>query len=169
MQIRVYPDEVLRRKAAPLDDIDETLKRTAAQMLDIMHAGKGIGLAGPQVGLSIRLVVIDIPGEETGGLVLVNPEVLSVSGETGEQPEGCLSFPGAEGAVRRPQVITARWHDLDGREVEVEARDLYARVLLHETDHLDGVLFVDKLNAASTVAMKTWLARMEREYESRNM
>jgi len=168
MEIRVYPDEVLRQPTAPVEDIDELLRKTACEMLDLMHASNGVGLAAPQVGLSLRLVVANIPNEETGDLVLVNPEIVSVSGEMQESGEGCLSFPGLEGMVMRPLVVTARWYDLDGKKVEVEARDLYARVLAHETDHLDGVLFIDKASSASAVAMKSWLARMEREYRLRH-
>jgi peptide deformylase len=148
LPIRIVPDPVLRQKAKPVTRADaERVRALAAQMLATMYAAPGIGLAAPQVGVPLRLVVLDLQREESRGpMVLVNPEILAVSDDTSLREEGCLSLPGQYADVERPERIRLRWHDLEGARHEREAEGLLAVCLQHELDHLDGVLFVDHLS-----------------------
>jgi peptide deformylase len=148
LRIRTFGDPVLREPARPVEDFDEALRRLAGDMIVTMHDAPGVGLAAPQVGRSIRLIVFDVSGEEEkdGSQVLANPVLRD---EWGEQigEEGCLSLPGLYYPVARAEKVWAEGYDLDGREVTVEGHELLARVLQHEVDHLNGVLFIDRLDA----------------------
>ncbi len=141
-QIRHYKkDEVLRKKAKVVDKIDDRLQLLISDMIDTMYHADGVGLAAPQVGILKRLVVIDI-GE--GVNVLINPEIISQSGEAVDY-EGCLSVPGIRGQVMRPAEVVVKALDREGKEIEIKASGLMARALCHELDHLDGILFIDKI------------------------
>jgi peptide deformylase len=141
-QIRHYKkDEVLRKKAKVVDKIDDRLQLLISDMIDTMYHADGVGLAAPQVGILKRLVVIDI-GE--GVNVLINPEIISQSGEAVDY-EGCLSIPGIRGQVMRPAEVVVKALDREGKEIEIKASGLMARALCHELDHLDGILFIDKI------------------------
>jgi peptide deformylase len=142
--VRVFGDPVLREPASPVESFDASLRRLAEDMLQTMHEAPGVGLAAPQVGRSLRLIVFDI-GDEAGARALANPVLKN---EWGEQlaDEGCLSVPGLYYPVRRAQKVWAEGADLDGHEVTVEGEDLLARVLQHEVDHLNGILFIDRLD-----------------------
>ena len=143
LPIRTFGDPVLRDKARPVEEFDDALRRLADDMIRTMHEAPGVGLAAPQVGRPIRMFVFDV-GE--GARALANPVLRDEWGEqVGE--EGCLSVPGLYFPVRRYERVWAEGFDLDGQEVTIEAEDLLARVLQHETDHLDGVLFIDRLDA----------------------
>lgn len=137
----------LARKADPIDRIDEGIVRLARDMVETMHAAPGIGLAAPQVDVGKRLIVVDLSVGKTPGdlIVLVNPEILSQEGEDICE-EGCLSVPEIRENVARPHRVLVRGKNLDGRTVEIEGEDLLARVLCHEIDHVDGILFVEKLS-----------------------
>jgi len=142
----------LRAKAEPVDAIDDKLKTLAEDMLDAMYAHDGCGLAANQVGVTRRIVVIDVreasrPVHKHMPMILVNPEI-KLSGKPEAGSEACLSIPGIHGDVVRPPVVTARATDLEGNTVEFEAEGLLARALQHEVDHLDGILFIDRLDAA---------------------
>ncbi|HEV3474570.1 MAG TPA: peptide deformylase [Actinomycetota bacterium] len=143
LPIRTFGDPVLREKARPVESFDDALKRLAEDMIVTMQEAPGVGLAAPQVGRPLRLIVFDI-GE--GARALANPALYD---EWGEQiaEEGCLSLPGLYYPVRRHEHIAAKGFDLDGREVTIEGQELLARVLQHEVDHLEGVLFIDRLEA----------------------
>ena len=145
LSIRVFGDPVLREQASPVDSFDAGLRRLAEDMIETMRQAPGVGLAAPQVGRSLRLIVFEV-GEETGARALANPVLKN---EWGEQvgDEGCLSVPGLYYPVRRAQKIWAEGMDLDGHGVTIEGEDLLARVLQHEVDHLDGVLCIDRLDA----------------------
>jgi peptide deformylase len=145
LPIRIFGDPVLREPAGPVESFDAGLRRLAEDMIQTMHEAPGVGLAAPQVGRSLRLIVFDI-GEEAGARALANPELKN---EWGEQigDEGCLSVPGLYYPVKRAQKVWAEGVDLDGHEVTIEAEELLARVLQHEVDHLNGVLFIDRLDA----------------------
>jgi len=155
---------VLRAKAEPVEKIDAATKRLAADMLEAMYAHDGCGLAANQVGVARRLVVIDTreakkrpsvlriggksrPVHKHMPMVLINPE-LELSGPREACSEACLSIPGIHAEVERPAVVRARALDLEGREVEFEAEGLLSRALQHEVDHLNGILFIDRLDAA---------------------
>ena len=141
-QIRNYKkDDILRKKAKTVEKIDERLKLLISDMIDTMHQADGVGLAAPQVGILKRIVVIDV-GD--GVHALINPKIISRSGEEIDY-EGCLSIPGIRGKVRRPASVVVKALDRNGREIELKADGLLARAVCHETDHLEGILFIDKI------------------------
>ena len=145
LPIRTFGDPVLRDKARPVESFDDALKQLAEDMIRTMHEAPGVGLAAPQVGRPIRLIVFDIGEEGDGAQALANPVLKN---EWGEQiaEEGCLSLPGLYYPVKRAQKVWAEGFDLDGHGVTIEGEELLARVLQHEVDHLDGVLFIDRLD-----------------------
>lgn len=145
MPIRMFGDPVLREPARPVESFDDALRRLADDMIETMHEAPGVGLAAPQVGRSLRLVVFDVQDEE-GPAALANPVLRDEWGEQLEE-EGCLSLPGLYYPLRRAMKVWADGFDLDGHEVTIEAEELLARVLQHEVDHLGGVLFIDRLEA----------------------
>lgn len=149
LPILLVPDPRLRAKSRPVADADaDTVRALAPRMLDAMYRAPGIGLAAPQVGTLLRLVVIDLQRDETREpMVLVNPEIIARSPEVAVREEGCLSLPGQYADVSRPARVKLRYLDLGGAKREVEADGLLATCLQHELDHLDGVLFVDHLSA----------------------
>ena len=140
--IRVFGDPVLKRPAAPVTDVDGALAQLVDAMYETMYEAPGVGLAAPQVGVQQRFFVYDI-GD--GPFVLLNPEIVGASGEWVYE-EGCLSLPGLAFEIARPKVITVKAQDLDGNEVVIEGDELLGRVFLHEIDHLDGVLMLDRLD-----------------------
>jgi len=142
-----YPAPGLEEICTPVNDFNSDLKELAGDMLETMYSAPGIGLAAPQVGVNIRLIVVDVTaGQEDGHqMVLVNPEVTEHSGRQKEE-EGCLSIPGLTAAVERPSWVRVKAQDLEGNEFEVEGEELIARVLCHEIDHLEGILYLDRLS-----------------------
>ena len=140
--IRVFGDPVLRQRAREVEDIDGVLARLIATMYETMHDAVGLGLAAPQVGVQKRIFTYDV-GE--GDQVVINPEIVDSSGEWAYE-EGCLSLPGFSFEIIRPKLVTLRGLDLDGNEIVIEADELLARVFLHEIDHLDGKLMLDRLD-----------------------
>jgi peptide deformylase len=141
-EIRVIGDPVLRQRAADVTDIDGKLARLAEDMLTTMYEAPGLGLAAPQVGVQKRIFVYDV-GE--GPQVVVNPRILESSGEWAYD-EGCLSIPGLAFELVRPKEVHLVGYDLDGNELSIEADELLARAFQHEMDHLDGVLFIERLD-----------------------
>ncbi|GBD41739.1 Peptide deformylase 1 [bacterium HR39] len=146
LRIRTYPDPVLRRRAVPVEGVDERIRRLLDDMLETMYAAPGIGLAAPQVGESLRVIVADVSEEKNAPLRMVNPEITWRSQTTAVAEEGCLSLPEIYGEVERPEAVEVRYLDETGAERTLRAEGLLARCLQHEIDHLDGVLFVDRLS-----------------------
>ena len=142
LTVRLYGDPVLRQVATPVRDITAEIKRIIVDMTETMWHQVGIGLAAPQVGLPYRILVMD--DGKGGAQALINPEIESRSGTIREE-EGCLSLPGIFGVVERSKTITVKTTDADGKPVSFEATGLKARIVQHELDHLDGVLFIDRL------------------------
>jgi peptide deformylase len=145
MAIRIivkHPDPVLREKTIEVKKINANIIKLLDDMADTMYHAEGVGLAAPQVGVTKRVAVVDCGDEFDGLIELINPVVISKEGEQ-FGPEGCLSFPGLMGDVRRAQKCKVRALNRDGEMFEVEGEDLLARALLHEIDHLNGVLFTD--------------------------
>ncbi|HHW12347.1 MAG TPA: peptide deformylase [Firmicutes bacterium] len=142
LPILTEPNPLLRQKAKPVKKITKRIKKLAQNMLETMYAADGVGLAGPQVGVSERIIVIDV-GD--GPIVLVNPEIVSATGEE-RDVEGCLSIPGRNGYVTRAAKVKVAGVDLEGRRVELVGEGLLARAFQHEIDHLDGILFIDYLS-----------------------
>jgi peptide deformylase len=142
LTLRLYGDPVLRQVATPVREITAEIKRIIADMTETMWHQVGIGLAAPQVGLPHRILVMD--DGKGGAQALINPEIETRSGTIREE-EGCLSLPGVFGVVERSKTITVTAMDADGKPVSLEATGLKARIVQHELDHLDGVLFIDRL------------------------
>ncbi|HET7341485.1 MAG TPA: peptide deformylase [Methylomirabilota bacterium] len=152
LKVRRYGDPVLRRHAQPVEKVTPEIRRLVDDMIDTMYDEVGIGLAAPQVGASLRLLVV---GDEEGRSVqaLVNPAI-SESGGTVTAEEGCLSLPGVFAQVTRAQWVQLDAQDLEGKPVSIMARGLRARVFQHEIDHLDGVLFIDRLDPVTRDRIK---------------
>jgi len=143
LRIRLLGDPILRQKAKKIEIIDEPLRELAKEMAEVMYMGDGVGLAAPQVGLSIRLIVVDL-GE--GWKAYINPEVIEKSNENIMGEEGCLSIPEVFEEVPRPKWIKIKYQDFEGNEHEELKEDYAARVFSHEIDHLNGKLFIDYLS-----------------------
>ncbi len=165
VHIVYYPDPVLKRPAAPLDGIPDDIGDIVDGMREVMELEKGIGLAAPQVGLSLRLILVRPGDDPADELVLVNPEITRYKGKKEWGEEGCLSFPGIWGQVLRHPRVDVRYTDLEGVERTLEAEDLVARILQHEIDHLDGKLFVFKMRPSDRIAAKAQLRELEERYE----
>jgi peptide deformylase len=165
VQLCLYPDPVLRRRAAPLEDIDDEIRQKAQDMFEIMYAESGVGLAAPQVGWGARLFVVNTSGEPGADTerVYVNPEIVETQGEAVDE-EGCLSIPGVRGKVTRHQRVVVRACDLQGQPFEEALEDLEARVVQHELDHLDGILFISRLGVSDRLLARKVLKQLEREY-----
>jgi peptide deformylase len=143
-QIRLFGDPVLKRPTAPVTEIDGALAKLIDAMYVTMHEAPGVGLAAPQVGVQRRFFVYDV-ADGDGPQVLLNPEIVETQGEWLYE-EGCLSLPGLAFEVVRPKIVTVKAQDLDGNDVLIEGDELLGRVFLHEIDHLDGVLMLERLD-----------------------
>ena len=144
-EIRIYGDPVLRKMAEPVTAFNDELKAFIGQMKIAMYESEGVGLAAPQVGRSIRLALVDTTAWEAEPYILINPEITNFSEEKSDYDKGCLSVPDITLQISRPSVVTVRAKDENGDEYTLELVDgLLARALQHETDHLDGILFVDR-------------------------
>lgn len=147
MEIVKYGHPVLRWKSRPFQELPEGLDRTIDEMFELMYASRGIGLAANQVGLPYRMFVVNCtadPAEADEELVFINPKITRKKGSA-DAEEGCLSLPELYGEVPRAKLVVVQAYDLDGEMFEIEAEDLLARVIQHENDHLDGVLFIDRM------------------------
>jgi peptide deformylase len=161
LDIILEGDPRLRQKANKIKRVDAGLRRLAEDMYETMLDAPGIGLAAPQVGVLLRLLVVDVPddyeeeGSKGASLILINPEIVKATGSQIDPPEGCLSIPNWIGNVPRAQRIVVKARDLDFREVRVRAEGMVARALQHEIDHLDGILFTDRVVDKSTLKYLT--------------
>ncbi|MCA8950492.1 MAG: peptide deformylase [Planctomycetes bacterium] len=168
MEIRVYPDPVLRRGGQTVTEFGPELERTAAEMMAAMYEEGGVGLAAPQVGIEQKLLVLNPTGskdDRSGELVLLNPKITRKKGREYDE-EGCLSFPGIQAEVERWIDITITYTDLQGQEQTMKAEGWLARIIQHELDHLEGVLFVDRLTPVDKLRVKSQLAELEDRYKS---
>ena len=158
-----YGAPELETESRPITQCDDEIKALVQDMLETMYAAPGIGLAAPQVGINLRLIVIDISGGEEQGhqRVLVNPEIMEQEGSQ-EGEEGCLSIPGFTGVVERPARIVVTSQDLGGNPREMEADGLLARVVCHEVDHLEGILYLDHLSALKRDLIKRKIKKLIR-------
>jgi peptide deformylase len=144
LPIYCIPEPVLRQKAKRVRTIDGSIHRLIGDMLETMHSASGVGLAAPQLGTLLRVIVIGIPGEED--IALINPEVVRRSGERLVN-EGCLSIPGYIGEIKRAESVKVKGRNPDGKEIRIKADELLAQALEHEIDHLNGVLYIDYLES----------------------
>ncbi len=147
LPIRTLPDPVLRQKAKKVNNIDGSIPKLVNNMIETMRAASGVGLAAPQVGVPLRIIVIGIPDQEPFGLI--NPQIVRKNGER-VIDEGCLSIPGYIGQVTRSVAVTAKGLDTKGKEIRVKGTELLAQALEHEIDHLNGVLYIDHLTNQDT-------------------
>ncbi len=164
-QLRIvhYPDPALRVKCKPVGAIDDRIRAIAARMIELMHEADGVGLAAPQVALDLRMFVAHPDRQDPDGArVFINPVLSNPSANTGEHEEGCLSIPGVFGQITRPLAITVEALDLDGKPFTLTSDQLAARVWQHETDHLDGVLIIDRMTPMDRQANKAALKEMEK-------
>jgi len=179
LSILQYGDPILRAKGRQIEKIDERVRQLAQNMIETMHAANGVGLAAQQIGEPIQLTVLDISqvedrpttmklnGEEIDPrmvmpLVLINPQVeLNREAEMGT--EGCLSFPEITGEIERAKSITVRAQDLDGEPIEIETIGFLARAIQHEVDHLNGILFIDRMSSAAKTSLSSKLKRLQKE------
>ena len=164
LDIVKYGEPVLETPGEPVTEFDDGLRRLVSDMFETMYAAGGVGLAAPQVGVSRRLFVMDCSGgqDPRARVVLVNPEVLRVEGEqTGD--EGCLSFPGIFFPVKRSLRAVVRAQDLDGEEFERDGLELEARCMLHETDHCDGIVFIDRTTPLKRELVKRKIKRLQKQ------
>ncbi len=165
LEIKKYPDEILKKKSSPVDNINGDLERLIDDMVETMHAVSGIGLAAPQIGVSKRLIVVDVstkdekyppvpppvvPPQKISDflgtpVVIINPEIIETDGFV-DSEEGCLSIPGYISTIKRVEKIVVRGLDRDGKPLQFEANGLFARAIQHEIDHLNGILFVDRMS-----------------------
>lgn len=165
LEIVFYPDPVLRKVAKAVAKVTPEVQAVAHKMLDMMHEARGVGLAAPQVGISWRMFVANATLEPQDDLVFINPVLVNPGRKLTDAEEGCLSLPEIRGEVRRPQEITIQALDIDGRPFEMTADDLSARIWQHETDHLDGVMIIDRMPPGDRMACKRQLRAMEQEYQ----
>ena len=179
LQILEYGDPILRAKGKPIENIDDRIRELAANMIETMHAANGVGLAAQQIGETLQLTVLDVSlvedrpstlkldGKDVDPkaampLVLINPEIeLRGANEVGV--EGCLSFPEITGDIDRAKSVIVRAQTLEGRTIEIEASGFLARAIQHEGDHLNGILFIDRMNSASKAALSSRLKRLQKE------
>jgi peptide deformylase len=179
LSIVQYGDPVLRAKGSQIEKIDDRIRELAQSMIETMHAANGVGLAAQQIGEPIRLTVLDISkvedrpstvkfnGQDVDPssampLVLINPSVdLGIETDTGT--EGCLSFPEITGEISRSTSIVVRGQDLDGNSIEIETKGFLARAIQHEVDHLNGILFIDRMSSAAKISLSSKLKRLQKE------
>jgi peptide deformylase len=169
MELVYYPDPRLRDASRPIAKVDDALRETVAEMFRIMYRARGIGLAGPQVGLSRRVVVANLSGDpeqKEAEQVFINPEIVERTGEKREE-EGCLSLPGMAAMIVRAEKVVVRYSGLDGKPVERAAEALEAKLFQHEIDHLDGVLIVDKMTAADKKQWAPLLKELEQDFKTK--
>ena len=179
LPILEYGDPILRAKGKPIENIEDRIRELAANMIETMHAAKGVGLAAQQVGEALQLTVLDVSlvedrpstlkvdGKEVDPkaampLVLINPEI-ELRGSTETGVEGCLSFPEITGDIERATSVIVRAQTLESSTIEIEATGFLARAIQHEGDHLNGILFIDRMNSAAKVALSSRLKRLQKE------
>lgn len=164
LEILKYPHPNLKKKALPVSKIDEEIRQLVVDMAETMYAAPGIGLAAPQVGRHLRIAVIDInpPPQPKNLIVLINPEIVASEGECLWE-EGCLSVPEVTEEVKRKKKVSVRFQNLDGEACEITGEDLLAVVLQHEIDHLDGILFIDRLSSLKKDLYRRKLQKERRE------
>jgi peptide deformylase len=167
--IITYPHPTLRRVSKPLKRVDAELRTKIREMFEMMYAAKGIGLAANQVDLPLRLFIVNLEAKPDAGeeLVFINPVISLPRGGSEEMEEGCLSLPGLYGQVVRPKQVRINAYSLDGQEIRLDATGLFARCVQHELDHLDGVLFPDRMSAGARADIVEGLDEFEAEFRSK--
>lgn len=163
-KITRWPTPVLLQKAEPIEKIDDTIRALAEKMKDIMVEYKGVGLAGPQAGVNLRIFVASPEGTKENAKIYINP-VITPSGSIVTNEEGCLSLPGIYGNIKRYSKCSIIALDLDGKEISEQGEGLLARIFQHECDHLDGVLVADKFSTVAKIAARRKIKLLREDYE----
>jgi peptide deformylase len=156
LKILTYPDPKLRKRSAPVEKIDKEIEKLLDDMIETMYKAPGVGLAAPQVGVNLRVIAIDVSArqQDSPGLIeLINPVIISAEGEQIEE-EGCLSIPGFASEVKRKARVKVQGLNRDGKLIEIEGSGLLARAFQHEIDHIDGVLYIDRLSRLKRELLK---------------
>ncbi|MCA1624342.1 MAG: peptide deformylase [Acidobacteria bacterium] len=163
LKIVLYPEPVLHTVGKPVEEFDDRLKKLVGDMFETMYEAGGVGLAAPQVAVSERLFVMDCSSseDESQKFVMINPEIIHVEGSQ-EGEEGCLSFPGIYQKIQRNQRTIVRYQDLNGELQELDGMDLTARCILHETDHCDGIVFLDRMTVLRRELAKRKIKRLQK-------
>lgn len=163
LKIVHYPEPVLLSVGKPVENFDDDLKKLVSDMFETMYSAGGVGLAAPQIAVSQRLFVMDCSGgeDESQKIALINPEIIHVEGEQ-YGDEGCLSFPGLYQKVQRSLRTVVRAQDVEGNEFELDVEDLPARCVLHETDHCDGIVFLDRMTTLKRQLAKQKIKRLQK-------
>ena len=161
-----YGDAILEKLGAPIKKFDAQVEQLAEDMFASMYAAQGVGLAAPQIGLSLRIAVVDVTAGENpeAKIVLVNPEIIHAEGEVREE-EGCLSIPGFRGYVMRPQFVTIKAQNAKGETFEIRGENLLARAFCHEIDHLNGILFLQHLSMLKRDLIKRKIKKLRKQGE----
>lgn len=169
LKLYEYPHPILKKKAEKVEAVDDGLRKLLDDMLETMYAENGCGLAAPQIGLSKRIVVIDIAheDEEPQPLYMVNPEIVWSSDEKEISEEGCLSVPGQRAEVERPDAVRIKYLDYDGKEQELLAEDFLAVAAQHEIDHLDGILYIDRISRLKRQMLLKKLNKYRKERDAK--
>jgi len=160
VELRIYPDRILRASCLPVREVSSEDIARMEQMLELMYRSEGVGLAGPQAGWASRVLTVDVEGERTGERIFLNPRILSSEGAVVEE-EGCLSLPGLRAPVVRAERIVIAAYTVHGERIERELEGLHARVWQHEIDHLNGILFIDRLEPTTLVSLRQALRELE--------
>ncbi len=164
-KITRYPNDVLAKPAQPVEQIDDNIRQLVEKMKEIMFASKGIGLAAPQIGVSLRLFVISLDGNMDSVRVYINPTVTPI-GELDAIEEGCLSVPGVYAKIKRYKKCTVTATDINDNEFTDQAEGLYARCLQHENDHIEGITIVNRLGQAAKIMNRRLLKKLEKNFDS---
>ena len=164
LEIHTYPDPILSRSAGPITEFTDKIAALAHRMIEIMAQAGGIGLAAPQVGVSLRLIVMSPTTKPQDAQILVNPRLSNFQGAV-EAEEGCLSVPDVHARVRRPATCTVDAQDLQGNSFTWDLDDMPARIAQHEIDHLDGTLFIDRLSTITRFACRKAIKQLEKQYQ----
>ncbi len=165
-KITRYPAAVLRGRAAPVEKIDDTIRRLVEKMTDIMFENKGMGLAAPQAGVGLRLFIISLTATRDNVRAYINPTV-TPHGDLDEAEEGCLSVPGIWARIRRYKQATVTATDLDGKQFTEEADGIYARCLQHEYDHIEGTVIVNRMSQTAKIAHRRQLKKLTEAHEDK--
>ena len=165
-RITHYPAEVLAGRAQPIEKVDDNIRRLVEKMTDIMLENKGVGLAGPQASVPLRIFIISLDSTRENVRVYINPTVTPTSDELQPTDEGCLSVPGVYTKIRRYKKCKVTATDLDGNQFTEEAEGLYARALQHEYDHIEGLTIVNRMGQAARIAHRKQLKKLREEHNS---
>lgn len=163
LSITKYGNDVLRKVAEPVEEINDEIRQIVADMLEAMYKFEGVGIAAPQIGISKRIIIVDTEPSNPSSkpIVLINPEIVERYGEMNME-EGCLSVPEVRGDVKRAEKVVVEGLDLDGNKLRIEATDLSARAFQHEIDHINGTLFIDHLGRLKKQLIKNQLRKIEK-------